>query len=133
MWSVEITSKSIKDGDLFVTLVYSEGKEVVTETLRTHLAQSSTWLAEQAARRVEQLTALYSYADSLATGPLDYTIKEPPKADEEAKAAFSDKYRVLKKLEALSATGVDVQSEIERIKSDIAADYAANPAVIEVL
>lgn len=131
MWTVEVREKTIRDGDLLVTLAYADGKTVIVETLRTHLAQSDTWLAEQAARRVQQLTDLYNYANEVQVGPLDYSVKPQPTADDEAKAAFSTKVRALRKLELLGATGIDVTADIEQVKQQIAADYAANPVVAD--
>lgn len=101
-WTAEVTKKEVIDGALRVTVLFSDGKNSITETWKS-LAPDSDWVAKNAADRIAQLEQVYS--STISTGEVIPREKESPVVDETAEA-FVQAVNFLRQIEPLIDLGV---------------------------
>ena len=74
-WTAKVTKKEIVSGVVSVTLEFTDGQKVITETYRA-TAPNEDWIPQTAKSRIGQLATVYSYDVSIGDVviPADKTV-----------------------------------------------------------
>lgn len=98
MWTATINNKIITNGMLRVNVSFTDGTQTFTENYETRSGQDANWLNDNINRRINDLTSVISFADSIPIGVFTPTTPAPTPEPTSGKALYEFR---LKKFEAM--------------------------------
>ena len=72
-WTAQIKGKIITNGLLKVTVSFTDGKQTFSENYETRTSQDANWLNDNIKRRIDDLTSVEVFAESITVGA--YEVK----------------------------------------------------------
>lgn len=116
MWTTEIISKSISNGVLQVVVSFSDGTQTFTDKYETRNGQDANWLNDNIKRRIDDLTSVVAFADTITLG--NYQIVEPvptPEEPLEGKALYERKLKKFERMVAAIRKGATTDQNVNFI------------------
>lgn len=126
MWTVTITGKSVQNGSVHVVCQFTNGTDVVNETI---VCRSANILKDTLINRLQTFEATEAFASTVALGVPDTTVV-PDTAEELAKIDWIKDYRKWVQIKTtLIDTGILTGSEtplvnlLNKLKTDFLPSY----------
>ena len=91
MWTAKIVNKSMRSDGVHIAVEFTNRDLTITQDYKVQEAQSDVWLEDQIVRKVDVLTALEYFKDSVSIGSVDVVAR---KQAQEAKRAEQAEQRV---------------------------------------
>lgn len=101
-WTASVTSKDFSNGFYSVTVQYTDGVNIVSETYRSQVP-NLTWLQDQVRSRISQLSVAGGF--NITLGPI--TLPTPPASDPNI-SLFGQRVKILEVAKLLIDMGVIV-------------------------